>query len=163
MTKKAAGRTYAEVMALAKPRETVVKLCVDGQLAAEADRLSDELAALKEKPGASLADGAARAEVQSELDEIAALMREAEVEFRFRALPPKEYSDLFAKHPARAGKQEEWNPETAAPALVAACAIEPEMTLPEVEGLFAVLNEHGRAVLWSGAWRANQAPTSIPS
>jgi hypothetical protein len=163
VTKAAKGRTYAEVMALAKPRETVVRLCVAGDLAAEADRLAAVLAALKEKPGASLADGEERARVQSELDEVAALMREAEVDFRFRALPRKELSDLFAAHPARSGKDEDWNPETAAPALVAACAIDPVMSVPEVEQLFDAVNEDGRARLWSGAWRANQASTSIPT
>jgi hypothetical protein len=163
VTKGAKGRTYAEVMALAKPRETVVQLCVSGDLAAEADRLTAELAALKDSPGMSLADGEERARVQSELDEVAGLMREAEVAFRFRALPRKELSDLFAAHPARPDKEEDWNPDTAAPALVAACAIEPAMSLPEVEALFDVLNEDGRARLWSGAWRANNATISIPS
>ena len=163
MTKAAKGRIYAEVMALAKPRETVVKLCVAGDLAAEADRLTAELAALKDRPGMSLADSAERSRIQSELDEYAALMRQAEVEFRFRALPRKELSDLFAAHPARPGKDEDWNPETAAAALVAACAIEPAMSVPEVEGLFDALNEDGRARLWSGAWRANNAATSIPT
>ena len=165
MTKAAKGRTYAEVIALAKAREAVVKLCVDGQLAAEADRLTAELAVLKDKPGVSLADGADRARVQAELDEYAELMRQAEVEFRFRSLPRKERSDLIAKHPPRPGKEgeEEWNLETFPSALVAACAIEPVMSLPEVEALFDVLNEDGCARLFNAAWRANQAPTNIPS
>lgn len=165
MTKRPAGRTYAEVMALAKPRETKVRVCVAGDLAAEADQLAIELAELKNKPGMSLADGGERARVQSELDEVAALMREAEVEFRFRALPPKDLSDLIAKHPPRPGKEkeEEWNLETLPAPLVAACAIAPAMTAAEVDELFKVLNEDGRARLFNGAWRANHAATSIPS
>jgi len=163
VTKAAKGHTYAEVMALAKPREAVVRLCVDGQLAAEADRLAVELAALKDKPGMSLADGEERARIQSELDEVAELMRMAEVEFRFRALPRKERSDLIAAHPKRPGEDEEWNLETFPAALVAACAIEPVMSGAEVDQLFDVLNEDGCARLFNGAWRANQAPTSIPS
>ena len=163
MTKKAPGRTYAEVMALAKPRETKVRICVAGDLAADADQLTAELAALKSKPGMSLADGEERVRIQTEIDEIAALMREAEVEVRFRALPPKELSDLIAEHPPRPGKEEEWNLETFPPPLVAACAIEPAMSVSEVDELFKVLNEDGRARLFNGAWRANHAATSIPS
>lgn len=163
MTKAAKGRTYAEVRALAKPRETVVQICVDGQLAAEAERLTAALAALKDKPGMSLADGAERAEVQTELDGITARMREAEVEFRFRALPRKDRSDLIAKHPKRPGEDEEWNLETFPVALVAACAIEPVMSVSEVDELFDVLNEDSCARLFNGAWRANQAPTNIPT
>jgi hypothetical protein len=163
VTKAAKGRTHAEIMALAKPREAVVKICVAGDLAAEADRLTVELAVLKDKPGTSLADGAERARVQSELDEVAALMREAEIEYRFRALPRRDRSDLIAAHPGRTGEDEEWNLETFPAALVAACAVEPTMSPSDVDQLFDVLNEDGCARLFNGAWRANQAPTSIPT
>lgn len=162
MTKGPEGLTYAEVMELAKPREAKVRVYLDGQLAAEVDQLAADLAALKDKPGMSLADGAERARIQAELDEYVALLRESEAEFRFRALSRKDFSDLKAQHPPR-DENEDWNPETFGPALVAACAIAPVMSVPEVEALYDRINEHGRAVLWSGAWRANQAAISIPS
>jgi len=163
VTKHAPGLTHAEVMAMAKRRETKVRICVAGDLAAEADQLAAELAALKGQSGMSLADGEERARIQSELDEVAALMREAEVEYRFRALPRKERSDLIAAHPKRPGEDEEWNLETYPAALVAACVVEPVMSVSEVNQLFDVVNEDGCARLFNAAWRANQAPTNIPS
>lgn len=160
--KEPGARSFADIMSRAKPRETQVSICVAGDLAAEADRLVAQLNAIDQpRPGMSLADLGDRAKLAAELEDVRALMREDEVSFRFRALPRKEFSDLIAAHPG--GPDQNWDPVTMPPDLVARCAIEPKMTLDEVEQLFDVLNEDQRGQLYAAAWRANNAATAIPS
>lgn len=153
--------TMAEVKAMAKRRETEVRICLAGDLAADADRVIADLDALDRQPATSLADGAVRAKLVEELETLRGLMQESEVTFRFRALPPKELSDLIAAHPG--GPEQDWDPETLPPDLVARCAIEPKMTLEEAEELFGLVNDGQRGELFTAAWRANNASTSVPT
>lgn len=153
----------ADVIASARLRETEVQLCLDGQLTAEADRLQAQLDAMRPRlvDTSSLADVDPRVAVEAELAEVQALMRDNLTTFRFRALGRKAWSDLKAKHPPR-NDSELWNPDTFAPALIAACAIEPEMTLEDAEALFEVINTSQVADLWAAAYGANTGETKIP-
>ncbi len=50
---------------------------------------------------------------------------------RFQALGSKEYDDLIAEHPPTAKQKKEdasWNPDTFAPALIAACSVDPKIS-----------------------------------
>lgn len=163
MSEPKAGKTSIEdVIDAATLRETEVQLCLSGDLAAEADRLQAQLDALPpEKPRSSLAEVNPRAAIESELDEVHALMRENLTTFRFRALGRTAWLDLVAQHPGR-NDGEAWNPETFTVALVAACAIEPEMTLDQAERLFEKINADQRGDLWSGAYGANTRETRVP-
>ena len=154
------SRSMADILALAKPREASVTVCLAGDLAAEVDRITAELDALEGRPATSLADGAARARLTAELDEVRELMQEAEVTFRFRALEPKDYSDLIAAHPCP-GK--DWDPDTLPPDLLARSAVEPKMTLEEAQSLYSVVNDGDRGRLFSAAWRANNTAIAIPT
>ena len=54
--------------------------------------------------------------------------KDAEVVFRFRALPPDVYDSLRAKHPpteAQEANGQDKNPDTWVPAIIAACSINP--------------------------------------
>lgn len=157
---RAESRSMADILALAKPREASVTICLAGDLAADADRLTAQLDALDRRPATSLADGAERARLAAELEEIRELMEEASATFRFRALAAKEHSDLIAAHPCP-GK--DWNPDTLPPDLLARCAIEPTMTLEEAQKLYNVVNDGDRGRLFSAAWRANDAAIAIPT
>lgn len=154
------SRSFSEIMALATPRETEVSVCLAGDLAGEADRLTAELDVLDRSPATSLSDGAARAALARELEDLRELMQEAEVTFRFRALG-KEFSDLIAAHPGGPGK--DWNPETLPTDLISRCAVEPKMSLSEVQLLFEKMNEAQRGILFNAAWRANSAAVAIPT
>lgn len=158
----APARSFADILATAKPRETEVRLCLAGDLAAEADRLSAELEALGSRfAPSSLAEVDPRAAIDSELAEVHDQMRAAEETFRFRALGPKAWSDLEAAHPGRTA-DEAWNPDTFAPALVAASSIAPAMSLQDVEALFEVLNDRQRGQLFTAAYQANRGETRVP-
>jgi hypothetical protein len=159
------GVSFDDVMALAKPRETSVTLCLAGDLAADADRVVAALDALDQqqrRPGASLADGTERAQLTKELEELRELMQSSEVAFRFRALPSKEYSDMIAAHPSpEPGK--EFDAVSLQPDIIARCCIEPVMTREQVDQLLGRLNERQRDELFGGAWFANNAAVAVPS
>lgn len=155
--------TFDDVMALAKPRETEVVLCLAGDLAADADRVIAALDAFDlQRPGASLADGAERAHLAKELDEIRELMQSSEIAFRFRALPPEEYSNMIAAHPSPVPGVEV-DAVSLQPDIIARCCIQPAMTREQVDRLLERLNERQRDDLFGGAWRANKWTVAVPS
>ena len=98
------------------------------------DRLNTEFArASKDQSIANRSAEIARQLVELE-DEIDGYW----VEFKVRALPRKGWADLLAAHPptkeqARLHSDLSFNPETFPAAAIAACLVEPEMTLEQVQ------------------------------
>lgn len=160
--KKAAPRGIEDILAAARPREAEVGLCLAGDLAADAERITAEIRRLGDDYApSSLADVDPRSALRAELDKVHAAMREAEVAFRFKALAREDYSNLLAAHPpVKEGGL--FNAETFPPALIAASSIEPVMTLEQAEHLYSVINQHSRDLLWSAAWRANTGAINVP-
>jgi len=162
---KAGGQDIKKILAAARARETTVAVCLAGDLAAEADRLTAELDRLGE-PGAarsSLADVDPRAALVADLDTVIELMRSNEVTFRFRKIPDKEYSDLVAAHPSE-DEDEAWNADTFPPALVAASCIDPAMSDEDVAELWDVLPFGSRIQLGNAAYNACRGgAVSIPT
>ena len=155
--------SFDEILALAKPRETEITLCLAGDLAAEADRLTRALDELdRPRPGASLADGAGRGQLLAELEEVRELMKSAEVTFRFRAMGDKAWSDLVAAHPSTNPAQD-FDPMSMQPYLIAGSSLEPKMSLEQVGQLLERINESQRDELFGAAWRANKAAVSVPT
>lgn len=166
MTKKpGTPQDFAEILGTARRRETTVGICLAGDLSAEADRISAQLATVAARPGlGSLADVDPRIALEAELAEVHELMRQSETQFRFQALPRQAWRDLLAEHPPRPGKEDEevWNPETIGVPLIAACAIDPVMTVDQVEQLLDVVNQAGRNLLFNAAYEANTGPVRVP-
>ncbi|HYH51624.1 MAG TPA: hypothetical protein VEG38_18940 [Acidimicrobiia bacterium] len=86
------------------------------------------------------------------------------VEVRFRALGRKAYDELVRAHPPKdvAGEDgkvkkstDPYEYETFAPALVAACCVEPEMTVEQVQTLFEEWNAAEVMELWVAALSVN--------
>lgn len=64
---------------------------------------------------------------------------QVEVELKFRAIGLREYDKLVSKYPAKPDQVAEgatFNMETFAPALIAACAVEPEMEYEDAKALW---------------------------
>lgn len=164
--KKAAGPlTFEDIKAKAKPRETEARLCLAGDLAAQADRLAEQLEQATTREPSSLADAGPRAELAADLERVHRKMREHEVVFRFRALGREAYSNLLAAHPPRPGVPDDgaWNNDTYPHALIAATCQEPAMTVEQVDELAEVLNQRQRNELWRAAWDAQVGETRVPS
>lgn len=161
---KKSKRAIEDILAAARPREVEVRLCLAGDLAADADRIAAELDALGSRfAPSSLAETDPRTALESELAEVHTLMRENEATFRFRALGRQAYSDLLAQHPGRPGTDEAWNAETMPPALIAASCIEPEVSPEQFAALDEVLNQRQRSELWSAAYAAQVGETRVPT
>lgn len=56
------------------------------------------------------------------------------VELRFQALPRKQYRQLLEEHSG--GENQDWNPDTLPPALIAACSVDPKFTEVQAEQLW---------------------------
>ncbi|HTI26188.1 MAG TPA: hypothetical protein VL652_34685 [Kutzneria sp.] len=122
-----------EIIKSAKRPEKTVELCLRGDLVAAWEDLERKRAAAEQASGDSLAGSGARqyAEQMRALEE---QMAQATVVFRLRALPRREYNELYAAHPPRLdadGKPDRldgaygYNTLTFWPALVAASLVEP--------------------------------------
>lgn len=152
----------AEILKQAKRREKSVFLCLAGEDIAELDRLERQLADLgKAWEPTSLAASDPREKLAKKVSALRTKIRTAEVEFKFRALGDREWSDLIAAHPSP-DADKMWDPETFGPALIAACAVDPVMTPDQVRELFEVCNGAQRDELWRGAYEVNTEATSIP-
>lgn len=150
-----------DIIARARPREHSVRICVSGDLAAEYDRLQAELAAVAAWQPQSMAEENPAAAIARRIAELQEQMREAEVEFTFRALGARAWSDLVAEHPGQT-EEEAWDADTLAPALVSACAVDPVMAPEDVDALFEALNVGQRQQLIEAAWQVNGEATAVP-
>lgn len=153
----------ADILKRAKPRETVARICLAGDVAAEVDGLQDELSRVSEdwEPGDLTAVHPGR-EVAEKLAGARERMRGAEVDFRFRYIGDRAYHDLLAAHPPT-DEQQAFDAETFPPALIAAACIDPVMTEKQAKELFEVINEGQIKRLFDAAWEAhNGAPEAVP-
>jgi hypothetical protein len=150
-----------DILAKARPREHTVRICLAGDVAAEVERLEAELAATSSWQQQSIADAHPGIEIAEQIKEARERMTAAEVPFTFRALGAKAWSDLVAEHPSDK-PDEAWDDESLAPALVAACSVDPVMTPDDVEALWEQLNLGQRQELINAAWSVNGEATTVP-
>lgn len=150
-----------EILKLARPREHSITLCLAGDLAAEVDRLEAEMQRAGQWQAASIADEDPRVGLARQIAEARERMQAAEVQFTFRALGARAWSDLVALHPATEEGQS-FDPETLGPALVCASAVDPTMSREELDALFEALNHAQREALIEAAWAVNGEATSVP-
>ncbi|MFR9796635.1 hypothetical protein ACL02U_12125 [Streptomyces sp. MS06] len=150
-----------DILKKARPREHTVRICLAGDVAAEVERLEAQLAAVSEWKPNSIAEQHPGVELAKKISAAREKMREAEIEFTFRALGAKAWSDLVAQHPSEAEDQA-WDADTLAPALVAASSVDPVMSQEQVDELFEQLNNGQRDELIGAAWSVNGEATSVP-
>lgn len=159
--------TLDDILADASPVERVVPICVAGALVAEFEMLEQELIRSERENAGRLGNGRP-AEIARQMDELRERMRAKTYNFRFRALPAKQWSDLLAKHPdkPKPGQQQRiCNMETFVPAAIAACCVSPAgMNDPEkAAALFEKLNDGQQEELFSAAWEVNSKAPKEPT
>ena len=156
--------SVGEIAAKAKPMQRTVPICVAGDLSAEHERLTEELeeavrtSTVHDPRLAGNDQDERQLEIARRIQELEAEMAESTYDFTFRALAPKAWSDLLAKHPDPK-KERLFNQDTFVPAAIAACCIDPEgMDDPEqVAALFDALSAGQQGDLFQAAWEVNQA------
>lgn len=152
------------LLAGAKPREGEVPICLAGDLVGEVERLQGELARAGEGwVSTSMADVDPRVALMEEIEAAREGMRAASATFRMRALGHRAYSNLIAAHPAaEQNKGVPYDAATFLPALVAACCIDPVMTVDEVGQLLDTVNDGQARELFGAALAVNEEPSPLP-
>ena len=149
-----------------KPVQAEARICLDGELFRDRDRVNEELEALDGWESASLSDADPRTALLAIKAEIEAQMRAGMQTFTFKSIGDKASSDLLAKHPSpvddKGNEKYAFNPTTYPVALVAAAAVDPLMTPEDAEALFDILNLAQRNTLFNAAYGANHRGPDIP-
>jgi hypothetical protein len=154
-----------EILAGAKLPERTVPLCLRGDLQAEFEDLERKLAAAEAADDGTLAGNPAAREIAELMETLRAQMREHERVFRLRAIDAKAYSNLIAEHPPtdeqrQQGQDTNW--QTFPAALIAACAIDPEMTVEQAEQLSGTVAYSQWDALFAAAYALNRRAVDIP-
>lgn len=152
----------SELLAGASPREVTVKVCLAGDAGAELEALEEELGALGEWQPTSLGEKNPAFELQERIQAARQRVRDASVEFRFRALGHRAYSNLLAAHPAPDGSKDPYDASTFLPAILAACCVEPTLTPAQVDRLLDVVNDGTARTLFAAALAVNEEPSPVP-
>lgn len=168
--KAAKAQTITDILARKKPNIRSIDICLDSDLAAEIQALEREIDQAKRKRGKSLADGTARLEVQ--LDELYERAAAESVTFTFQDIGRKAFDELVMAHPATKDQKErvaelgggilEYNIDTFPPALLAATAIDPEMTVEDAQQIFDVWGSGDAEILFTQALLVCKERTSVP-
>lgn len=151
--------TAKDLLATARLRESTLRLVTRGDLLAEHEEAVADLERLTKAAVSVTDETAAAAELVQSLE---ADIEASTVTLRFRALSRSAYQALLTEHPGREGEDEVWNWQTFVPALIAACLIDPVMTVDEVVELLDLITEGQRDELFSAAYDVNQSVTRVP-
>lgn len=151
------------ILKKAKQRESSVQIYLAGDILAQIERLERKLADSNADTwqAASLASANPSQKLAEQIAAARKKLADSAVEFQFRALPDKVWSDLLASHPATKD-DEQFNVDTFPRALIAACCFDPVMSEDQVDELFAVINQAQRNALFNGAFEVNTEGTDLP-
>ena len=170
--------TVQELLARRKPARQTVRLLLDGTLSSQVDEVRRQLKLAKAADIADpqgLASRAAPLEVK--LNELQIEAEEASTAFTFQALGRARFEEVKRLHPPTEDQWERYRervkaawwvtaPEfhelTFAPALIAACCVEPAMTIEDAQALWDELSDGEAAALYTAALAVNEEVTNRP-
>ncbi|GAA0853490.1 hypothetical protein ACFQVD_26455 [Streptosporangium amethystogenes subsp. fukuiense] len=158
----------ADIIGQVKRPEKTVPICLAGDMQAEFEDLERDLAIARDKPAEGTLAGGSNpiaTTIAQKIVELRERMREHTTVFRFRGLPRRAWSDLVAECPPAEGAEEsgadvDW--ETFAVALVATCAVEPQMSVDEAGQLAEVLTQAQWDSLFTAAYSVNKRDVDVP-
>lgn len=142
--------------------ERVVELCLDGTMVAEHDDLTRQLADVQRESAVTMAGTGRAVELAQAIRDLEQRMAAAKVPFRVRGLSAHERQQWLDAHPARDGKQELFNPETGAAPLIAACAVNPVMSVEQATVLYEQLGTGQFDQLFAACWEATSSDGAVP-
>lgn len=155
------GQSITDILKQATPRERTVGVCIRGDLAGVAERLTEELAKVSEEwEPADLADVHPGRKVAADLKAVREQIKAAEVPFTLRYIGDKPYSDLLAAHPSE-NENELFNADFPK-ALIAASCIDPVMTVEQAGELFEKINQGEIKRLFDAAWDVHNSGEIVP-
>src|SRR5574341_1242956 len=157
-----------DILAEAKLAETLVPVCIRGDLQAEWEDLERQFKAARLKAAADTLAGG-----DGEPRRIAALMAKcregmetATRQFKLQALPRKKWSDLVAAHEPRDEDKKnglDYNAETFGVALLAASCVDPAMNEEQAGRLIETVLTQGQwDEIITALFRLNKRAVSVP-
>jgi hypothetical protein len=152
--------TIDEIRKLRQPRTHTVGLPLDQEILARIEQLEGDLRRAEKLDASQNRDPEAPA-IAAELDELRGEAEGSIVAFTFQELPRKRYRAILEAHPDPTGKAA-FDAEAAAPALIAACCIEPAMTLADAEAIWDEWSAIATTILYGAALMVNEGQTKIP-
>lgn len=168
--KRPPAATAAAVAAAWKPTVEAVRICLDADLVLQIQALEEDLAEAQRED--TVTNRAPQAPALAE--RILTLKADAaasEVEFRFRSLGRRAYTDLLRAHPPTAQQKADagdgvtvlWNVDTYPPALLHACCVTPaDTTLPWWQDLWDTWGVGQAERLWKACLAANAGVAEVP-
>ncbi len=146
------AQQIADVLGAFKARERTVALPTDGALLAERDPLAERVQSARVLGGVDEAAAVRLAEIDAQLAETA-------VQFRLRGVGRNAFRRLMAEHPGADGDM--WGDGFPA-ALIAACSLDPVMTVTDVQALGDVLTDGQWSELFDAAFSACREVDGVP-
>lgn len=169
----------ADILSARKPATRQARLVLDGEQAAEVDRLRIRLKAAKAR------DGLNGDSLQAEAPELARRLAELEAEveasaqtFTFKAIGRRKLEDITRAFPPSQAQWDrfreaakssltasppEFDMNAAAAAILSAASVDPPLTVDEAQRLWDELSDGEAAVLWRAAWGVQMQATSRPT
>ncbi len=166
--KAAKMQTMANIIAKKRGVTKKATLQIDGEIAVEILELRAQIT-IAEQFDRRHNEPDTAPKLQEKLDEIVEQSRDTEITFTFKAIGRIAYDDLVsdpANVPSEDQKKEgaQFNPETFPPALVAAAAVDPEISLEEAVEIFGDSEWNGAELqkLFFAALEVNTETGDIP-
>ena len=167
--KEAKAQTMADILAAKKPNTRTIDIILDSDLAGEIQLKTAELGQAKNKR-TSLADNINP--LEQELDALYEKAADIAVTFTFQDIGRKAFDEMVYAHQPTAEQKKhvadmgggilEYNTDTFPPALMAASAIEPEMTTEEAEAILYTWGSGDAEIQFTTALLVCKERTSIP-
>jgi hypothetical protein len=154
------------LLASAKRPETVVPVCLRGDLQAEWETLDKRLNDLRSRNFGKIGMSQDHRDLAQRIVELEATMSASTIDIRLRGLDRRAWRDLVSAHPARKDNETDGvlgvNQETFFDALVAECAVEPEMTADQVSTFLDSITSSQFDKLADAAWGLNRRDVNVP-
>jgi hypothetical protein len=151
--------TLNELRAKFHAREKSITFVTAGDLLAEHEALSAQLADAMRKQRTTLDDGTTVKQCAERLTTLESDLAASTVTVKVRGIGRNAFRRLMAEH---ASDGEPFNPDTFPPALVAACSLDPVMTPTEAADLGDVLTFGQWDELFGAAWDACREVDGVP-
>lgn len=152
--------TIDEIMARRKPRTKTVWISMDADLHVQIEELERQLRAAERDDEREHRTPVAPG-IQQRLEQLREDAEDAAVGFKFQQLPKREFRRLKDEHPDPDGKMA-WDEDTFAPALIAACAVAPAITLEQATTICSEWGEADYVALFMACIQVNAEDSRIP-
>ena len=138
-----------------------VTICLDGDLWARHDELTQKLDELGGSNPARMGQAAGAREVAEEIKAVEAAMRESTVTVQFRGISSYEFKLIQARFPSD-DKNMAWDVDAGAHALIAACAVEPT-TEDEAREFLESVHQAAAGQMLTAAFLATTGSSEFPN